>query len=289
MAPSEFSFSFSMAEDGDDGCLVTLFEEVALLLVNAYHKVFLKLSVTPIINMYKRRGKKGNSHDSQREWKSRNGIVGTCKSEPYQKNVLLEVSHLVAEPLQTGGYYPPNGSAKDGREGRRDRKGNSWSKRDDDRNEKKTMERLAEEMRENNSYKKKEESGTSDGSIMKLKGKMEEMDNPRYTEQSTSLRSTTYRSREGEGSSAPLPYVAESVLRDAFLTGLEPALQAEVISRHPQTLEECMKEAQLVNDRNLALKLARAELGILEPKGGESSTTKAQLENEKGMSRKNEF
>ncbi|TYK31687.1 retrotransposon protein [Cucumis melo var. makuwa] len=40
----------------------------------------------------------------------------------------------------------------------------------------KMMERLREEMRENNSYKK-EESDTSDGSIMKLKGKMEE----RYT------------------------------------------------------------------------------------------------------------
>ena len=62
--------------------------------------------------------------------------------------------------------------------------------------------------------------------------------------------------------SAPLPYMAESVLRDAFVTGLEPALQAEVISRHPLTLEECMKEAQLVNDRNLTLKLARAEFGI---------------------------
>ncbi|KAA0033101.1 retrotransposon protein [Cucumis melo var. makuwa] len=39
-------------------------------------------------------------------------------------------------------------------------------------------------------------------------------------------------------------------------------LKAEVIGQHPQTLEECMKEAQLVNDRNLALKLAKAELGI---------------------------
>ena len=62
--------------------------------------------------------------------------------------------------------------------------------------------------------------------------------------------------------SALLPYMTESVLRDAFVTELEPALQAEVISRHPLTLEECMKEAQLVNDRNLTLKLARAEFGI---------------------------
>ncbi|TYK31688.1 retrotransposon protein [Cucumis melo var. makuwa] len=89
--------------------------------------------------------------------------------------------------------------------------------------------------------------------------------------------------------SAPLPYMAESVLRDAFLTGLEPTLQAKVISRHPQTLEECMKEAQLVNDRNLVMNLARVELGIPEPKGGESSTAKGQLGVEKGMPRKNEF
>ncbi|TYK23312.1 peroxidase 64 [Cucumis melo var. makuwa] len=34
--------------------------------------------------------------------------------------------------------------------------------------------------------------------------------------------------------SAPLPHMAESVLMDAFVTGLEPTLQAEVISRHPQ-------------------------------------------------------
>ena len=62
--------------------------------------------------------------------------------------------------------------------------------------------------------------------------------------------------------SAPLPHMAESVLLGAFVIGLEPALQAEVIGQHPQTLEECMKEAQLVNDWNLALKLAKAELGI---------------------------
>ena len=55
--------------------------------------------------------------------------------------------------------------------------------------------------------------------------------------------------------------MAESVLRDAFVTGLEPALQAKVINRHPQTLEECMKEAQLVNNKNLAMKLAKAEWG----------------------------
>ncbi|KAA0065941.1 retrotransposon protein [Cucumis melo var. makuwa] len=39
---------------------------------------------------------------------------------------------------------------------------------------KKAIERLADEMKESQSYKKREESGTSNGSVMKLKGKMEE-------------------------------------------------------------------------------------------------------------------
>ena len=39
---------------------------------------------------------------------------------------------------------------------------------------KKSMERLTEELRENHSYKQRDESETSDGSIMKLKGKVEE-------------------------------------------------------------------------------------------------------------------
>ena len=43
--------------------------------------------------------------------------------------------------------------------------------------------------------------------------------------------------------SVPLPHMAESVLLDALVMGLEPALQAEVISRHHQILEESMKEA----------------------------------------------
>ncbi|KAA0054184.1 retrotransposon protein [Cucumis melo var. makuwa] len=45
--------------------------------------------------------------------------------------------------------------------------------------------------------------------------------------------------------SAPLPGMAESVLIDAFITGLETNLQAEVKSRHPVTLEECIREAQM--------------------------------------------
>ncbi|KAL0539505.1 hypothetical protein IC582_023720 [Cucumis melo] len=56
--------------------------------------------------------------------------------------------------------------------------------------------------------------------------------------------------------SAPLPEMAESVLIDAFVTGLETNLQAEVKSRHPVTLEECMREAQMVSDRDLAINIA---------------------------------
>lgn len=36
--------------------------------------------------------------------------------------------------------------------------------------------RMTEEMRESHSYRRREEPGTSDGFVMKLKGKMEEMD-----------------------------------------------------------------------------------------------------------------
>ena len=51
------------------------------------------------------------------------------------------------------------------------------------------------------------------------------------------------------------------------MTGLEPTLQVELVNRYPQTLEACMREAQLDNDRNLALQFARVELGIPEPEG----------------------
>ncbi|KAL4023262.1 hypothetical protein IC575_017013 [Cucumis melo] len=89
--------------------------------------------------------------------------------------------------------------------------------------------------------------------------------------------------------SSPLPYMAESVLVDASVTGLEPSLQAEVISRHPQTLEECMREAQLVNDRNLALKLTKMELGMIEWDEGGSSKGRKTGEIEKAMPRKTDF
>lgn len=86
----------------------------------------------------------------------------------------------------------------------------------------------------------------------------------------------------------PLPDMAENVLQDAFFTGLKPSLQAEVISRHPQTLEECIKEAQLVNDRNLALQLAKADWGKSELKRSES-THKNQSKNEKNEPKKTKF
>ena len=41
---------------------------------------------------------------------------------------------------------------------------------------KKSMERMVEDLRESHSYKSREESGTSDGSVMKLKVKAEETD-----------------------------------------------------------------------------------------------------------------
>ena len=54
---------------------------------------------------------------------------------------------------------------------------------------KKSMDRLTEEMRENHSYKKREESGTSGGSVMKLKGKMEEFNGTNEGTQGTMDRS----------------------------------------------------------------------------------------------------
>ncbi|KAA0033896.1 retrotransposon protein [Cucumis melo var. makuwa] len=48
---------------------------------------------------------------------------------------------------------------------------------------------------------------------------------------------------------APLPEMSESVLIDAFITGLETNLQAEVISHHPVTLEDCMREAQMAESQ----------------------------------------
>ena len=249
---------------------------------------------------------------------------------------------------------------------------------------KKVMEQMTEDLRENHSYKRREESGTSDGSVMKLKGKAEETDvhnegnltmgdRSKYKKLEMPMflgenpESWVYRAEhffeinnlpetekvkvavvsfgqdevdwyrwshnrrkveswedlkermfdffkdtgqkslvarliriEQDGSyndyvkkfvnySAPLPHMTESVLRDAFLTGLEPNLQAEVVSRNPLTLEECMREAQLVNDRNLALQWSKAEGGGRNYKKGEGSTNKGPEGGEKGITRKTEF
>lgn len=50
---------------------------------------------------------------------------------------------------------------------------------------------------------------------------------------------------------------------------LSPEIRAEVRSRHPLGLDQCMKEAQAINDRNIALKLAGKEMGL---EGGAAQT-----------------
>lgn len=56
--------------------------------------------------------------------------------------------------------------------------------------------------------------------------------------------------------SAPIPHVAEDVLENSFLNGLKPQIRADVLSRRPIGLEEIMEEAQLVEDRNIAISLS---------------------------------
>ncbi|XP_050941642.1 uncharacterized protein LOC127149781 [Cucumis melo] len=188
---------------------------------------------------------------------------------------------------------------------------------------KKAVERMAEDMRESNTHRCKDESCTSDGSTLKRKGKMEDLEtmmdngivtadrskykklempmfvgeNPeswvycvehffgqdevdwyKWSNNCTKVeswgdlkermfehfRDTGYRSlgarlirikQDGSYNDyvkkfvnywTPLPDMAESVLMDAtdaFVTVLEPTLQAEVLSRYPQMLEACMREA----------------------------------------------
>ncbi|TYJ98820.1 retrotransposon protein [Cucumis melo var. makuwa] len=170
---------------------------------------------------------------------------------------------------------------------------------------KKSMDRLTEEMRENHSYKKREESGTSDGSVMKLKGKMEEFDGTDEGTQGTLDRSK-YKKLEmpmflGENPKSwvyrakqffeinNLPATEKVKVAVVSFGQDELALQAEVISRHPQTLEQCMHEAQLVNDRNLALRLAREELGLPKPKNGEGTNRKSKGGSDKEGHKKTEF
>lgn len=61
--------------------------------------------------------------------------------------------------------------------------------------------------------------------------------------------------------SAPIPHVAEDVLKNAFLNGLQPAIRAEVMSRRSMGLEETMEEVQLIQDRNIAIALSEVEFG----------------------------
>lgn len=64
----------------------------------------------------------------------------------------------------------------------------------------------------------------------------------------------------------PLSDMAESVLQDVFMNGLEPAMQAKVASRHLVGLDVCMREAQCMTDCNVALKLMKKEGSALETK-----------------------
>lgn len=54
---------------------------------------------------------------------------------------------------------------------------------------------------------------------------------------------------------APLLELAEDVLENTFLLGLQLEVRDEVVSRRPIGLEDIMVQAQIVEDRNLALKL----------------------------------
>lgn len=76
--------------------------------------------------------------------------------------------------------------------------------------------------------------------------------------------------------SAPLPKMPDSVLENTFLNGLKPVIKAAVKSRRPVGLEEIMIQAQLIEDREMAIKLAEewGEWGPnAEPTRGESSKT----------------
>ena len=64
----------------------------------------------------------------------------------------------------------------------------------------------------------------------------------------------------------PFLEMVESILMDAFVTRLSLKLRAKVMSRHPKNLEECMREAQLMNGINIAVKLVISELGFHDPR-----------------------
>lgn len=50
------------------------------------------------------------------------------------------------------------------------------------------------------------------------------------------------------------------MLESTFLNGLQAPIRVEVISRRPCRLEEIMEQAHMVEDRDLAVRLAAEEL-----------------------------
>lgn len=60
---------------------------------------------------------------------------------------------------------------------------------------------------------------------------------------------------------ASLPELPETVLENTFLNSLKLAVKAAVVSRIPIGLEEIMLEAQLIEDRDLAIKLVIDTMG----------------------------
>lgn len=72
--------------------------------------------------------------------------------------------------------------------------------------------------------------------------------------------------------SAPLPHLTEEVLENTYLNGLRLPIRAEVIGRRPVGLEDIMEQAQMVEDRDLAVKLAEDEWNLGHTKGEPSKT-----------------
>lgn len=60
---------------------------------------------------------------------------------------------------------------------------------------------------------------------------------------------------------ASLSKLPETVLENTFLNGLKPTVKAAFVSRRPIGLEEIMLEAQLIEDRDLAIKPATETMG----------------------------
>lgn len=71
--------------------------------------------------------------------------------------------------------------------------------------------------------------------------------------------------------SAPLPDMSETVLENTFLNGLKPEVKEAVVSRRPVGLEEITIEAQLIEDRETAIKKANETEGHRPNNEGKSS------------------